>query len=136
MNHFLRRVPTFLFIGLLVTLFVLAWLFPSAGPRLGMAFLAASLLVACFFIVQGQRAAYRRGAITRRVFLQNVLVEVTGVGLAMVLAGVLGRAAAGMVTAQVGDGLVRFLAGSLIGLVAGLIAGFLVSRVLVRRLVR
>jgi hypothetical protein len=136
MNYFSRKAPTLLFIGLLVSLFVLAWLFPAAGPGLGMAFLALSLGIASFFIVQEHRAAYRQGRITGRTFLQNVAVEITSVGLAMVLAGLLGRAVAARVTEQIGDALVRFLAGGMIGLVAGLAAGFFLNRVFVGRLVR
>ena len=117
-----------IFIGLLLALFVMAWLFPAAGPRLGLAFLVLSVLIASFFIVQRHRAGYCQGMITRRMFLQNVAVEVTGVGLAMVLASSLGRAVAATVIEQIGDELVRFLAAILIGLIAGLTVGLFVNR--------
>ena len=127
MNHFLRRSRPLIFIALLLAMFILAWLFPSAGPRLGLAFLILSLLIASFFILQEYRAAYRQGRITRRVFLQNVAVEVSGVGLAMVLSGLLGKTVAATVTEQIGDALVRFLVAILIGLIAGLRVGLLVG---------
>jgi hypothetical protein len=123
--------PAFVFAGLLAALFVIGALFPSAGPRLGMGLLVLSLLLASLVSVRRQRDACRRGAITRRVFLRNVLVEVTGAGGAMVLAAMLGSALAAIVTAGMPGGhdmLVRFAVGCGTGLLAGLVVGMLVSR--------
>ena len=129
MNHFSRKGRALVFIALLVALFILGALFPSAGPGLGMVFLVLSLLLTSYFIVRRQREACRRGEISRLVFLRNVAVEVTGAGGAMVLAGLLGRTLAGLAVAQIGDELLRFLLGAGVGLLAGLAVGMLVSRI-------
>ena len=128
MNHFSGRGRSLIFITLLLALFTLAGLFPSAGPGLGLVFLVLSLLLTSFFIVRKQREAYRRGEITRGVFLRNALVEVTGAGAAMVCAGLLGRLLAGLAVEQIGDEMPRFVLGSGIGLLAGLAVGIFVSR--------
>jgi hypothetical protein len=128
MKHFSRKAPTLIFLALLAAFFGLAGLFPSAGARLGMACLALSLLLASFFIVRQQRAAYRRGGMRRSLFLWNVAVEVTGLGLAMVMAGTLGRTVAALAVDTGGDALVRFTVAIGIGLLAGPVAGLLVSR--------
>ncbi len=135
MQHFLRKSHLLIFIVLLLALFALAWLFPAAGPRLGMVFLVVSLLMASFFIVREQRTAYWQGRIPRGTFMRNVTVEVAAVGLAMVLAGLLGRALGAPVTEQIGDAVVRLLVAILIGLIAGLTVGLLFNWILEGRLV-
>jgi hypothetical protein len=124
----LTRYLHFILISLLLALFVLAWLFPGAGTLVGTAFVLLSFSIVSVAIVRKQRDSYSRGRISRGMFLRNVVLEITGTGLTMVAAGLLGRTLAGMLTAQVNDDLVRFAAGMGIGLLAGILVGLFVSQ--------
>jgi len=74
-------------------------------------------------VLEKHREACRQGKITRRVFIRNVLLESTGILLAMLLAGVVGRYMAGIATRQIEDGLIRVIAGILVGILVGMGVG-------------
>jgi hypothetical protein len=123
MTAFCRKYSTIILILLLVTLLVLARLFPSAGLKLGIVFLLISFFIASLAVLEKHKEAYRLGSITRGVFIRNAALEITGAGLAMALAGLLGRYAAQVATQQIGDDLIRIIAGMIVGLLVGISVG-------------
>jgi hypothetical protein len=128
MNIFSKKYSALVLIPLVLGIFSLAWSFPAAGYIITIVFLAGSFLLVSFAIVQKQRSLYRQGITTREVFLRNVFVEITGTGLGMVLAGLLGRYIADFVTPPIQHDLAKFMAGIAIGLLSGILMGMLVSR--------
>jgi hypothetical protein len=135
MIAFLRKYSTVILLSLLLILLVLAWLFPSAGLKLGIAFLFLSFLIASLVVLEKHKKAYRNGQITRSVFIRNAVIEITGTGLVMLLAGLLGRVAAGLATQAINHELFRMIAGVVVGLLVGLGLGMLAKQTL-RRLVK
>ena len=125
MTAFFKKHCTLILISFLVTLLVLAWIFPSERLFLGITFLLFSFLIASLAVIEKQREAYRLGKLTRAVFLRNTILEITGTGLAMLLAGLLGRYVAQAATQQIGDELIRVIAGIGIGLLVGISVGTL-----------
>ena len=123
MAAFFRKYSTPILSLLLVTLLILSWMFPSSGLLLGIIFLSFSFFISSSAVLEKHREAYRRGKVGRSIFIRNVLLEGTGILLAMLLAGVLGRVLAGMATRQIGSGLVRVIAGILVGLLVGMGVG-------------
>jgi hypothetical protein len=125
---FLRKHTTLILISLLLAMCILAWYFPSARPVLGIVFLSLSFLLVSSTLVHKHMEAYRKGAISRSVFLRNIALDLTGTGLAMISAGLLARVAAELATRQIDDDLLRFAAGILLGLLIGLAVGGLVKQ--------
>jgi hypothetical protein len=128
MTAFLKKHSTPILFFVLLTLLVLAWHYPSAGLKLGIVFLLFSLVTASVAALEGHKKAYRAGKIARGMFIRSAVLEITGILLAMTLAGVLGRPIARMATQQIGDGLIRVIAGILVGLLAGIGVGFIVRQ--------
>ena len=79
-------------------------------------------------IVAEQKKAYREKHITRTKLVLNVLSEITLILLAMLSAALLGRWIADIATQQIGNQLIRFIAGMVMGLLAGMGVGFLVKQ--------
>ena len=120
MTTFFRKHSTPILFLLLLTLLVLAWLFPSAGLLLGIIFLLLSFFIAGFAVLGKHKEAYRQGKIGRSVFIRNAVLEITGILFAMVLAGLLGRYIAKIATQQMNNDLIRVIAGIMIGLLVGI----------------
>jgi uncharacterized protein YacL len=123
MTTFFRKHSTPILLVLLVTLLLLSWLFPSSGLLLGIIFLFFSFFITSSAVLEKHREAYRQGKIARRVFIRNVLLEGTGILLAMLLAGLLGRYMAAIATRQIDNGLVRVIAGIVVGMLVGMGVG-------------
>jgi hypothetical protein len=134
MTAFFKKHSTLILLSLLVILLVLAWVFPSAGLRLGIAFLLISFFLTSWLVLEKHKEAFRKGEITRGHFIRNAVIEISGTWLIMGLAGLLGRTAAGIATQPIGNDLLRVLAGLGVGLVVGLGVGMLAKKTL-RRLV-
>ena len=134
MTTFLTKHSTMILMSGLVILLVLAWVFPTAGLKLGIAFLLLSFLLASLVVQEKHRKAYRKEAITRNVFIRNAVLEISGAFLVMLLAGLLGKYAAEVVTQQIGNDPIRVIAGIVVGLVVGMGVGMLAKKTL-RRLV-
>jgi hypothetical protein len=120
MTAFLKKHITIILLSLLVTLLVLAWLFPSAGLKLGIAFLLLSFLLVSWLVLEKQKNVYCDGLVTRGIFIRNAVIEISGLWIVMTLAGLLGRDAAGFATRQIGDGLLRTVTGIGVGLLVGI----------------
>jgi hypothetical protein len=135
MTTLLQKYSTSILISLLLAVLVLAWLFPSAGFFLGILFLILSFFITSAAVIAKHSEKYGQGKITRRVFIRTVALEITGIWLAMILAGLLGRAIAGIATQQITDALTKLIIGILIGLLIGIGVGVFVSQTW-RRLVK
>lgn len=134
MITFFKKHSTVILMSLLLVLLVLAWIFPSSGLKLGIAFLLLCFFITSIVVLEKHQKAYRKGEIPRDRFIRNAVIEIAGTGLVMILAGWLGRMAAGIVTQPIGHALVRVVAGITVGLLVGLGIGFLAKKTL-RRLV-
>ena len=128
MMAFLRKHSTLILMSLLLTMLALAWLFPSAGLKLGIVFLLLSFFIASLLLLEKHQKAYREGKIKRGIFIRNGALEISGVFLVMLLAGPLGRRLAEVVTQGIGHDLVRPVAGIVIALLVGLGVGTLVRK--------
>lgn len=135
MTAFITKHSTIVLMSGLLTLLILAWVFPSAGLRLGIAFLLLSFLIASLVVLEKHKKAYRGEAITRNVFIRNGALEISGTFLVMLLAGLLGRSAAEVLTQQIENDPVRLIAGIGVGLTVGIGVGTLAKKTL-RRLVK
>ena len=129
-----KKHSTAILMSLLLILLILAWIFPASGLKLGIVFLLLICLFTSLVVLEQHQKAYRKGEITRAVFIRNSTIEISGTGLVMVLAGLLGRAAAEFATQPIQHELFRVIAGIVVGLLVGLGVGLLAKKTL-RRLV-
>lgn len=113
---------------LLLVLLLSMWLLPSATSVLGIALIAISLSIAVFSILRKHRTAYLQGRLTRAALVRNTFLDVSGILLAVALAGLLGRYVVGLVTRPISNDLARLIAGILLGLLVGIGVGLLVNR--------
>lgn len=120
----MKLIPFLLLLVLLLSL----WLLPSATSALGIALIAISLGVALFAILKKHRIAYLQGRLTRAAFLRNIFLDMFGILLAVILAGLLGRYVAGLVARPISNDLWRLIATILIGLLVGIGVGLFVNR--------
>lgn len=134
MTAFFTKHSTVILMSGLVILLILAWIFPSAGLKLGITFLLLSFLIASLAVLEKHKKAYVKGEITRGVFIRNAVLEISGGFIIMILAGLLGRSAAEIATQQIGNDIIRLIAGIMVGLAIGLGVGILAKKTL-RRLV-
>ena len=128
MTAFFKKHSTLILASMLVTLLILAWIFPSERLFLGITFVLFSFLIASLAALEKHMETYHQGKSTRSLFLRNTVVEITGTGLAMMLAGLLGRQAAQVAAQQVGDDLLRVLVGIIVGLLVGMGVGALARK--------
>jgi hypothetical protein len=113
---------------LIVTLVVVSLLSPSTAGILGITILLLGLVLTSITIIRRHRQAYLQGYISRAVYARNVIFEISGVLLAMILAAWIGNRIALLVTHQIDNTLTRFLAIILIGLLIGVAVGTLVKK--------
>jgi hypothetical protein len=132
MTDFLSKYSTFILSSLLVLMLALAWAFPSAGLKIGTIFLLSSFLLAAAAVLHRHQKAYRKGEIGRKIFIRNAAIEISGVFLVMMLAGLLGRMAAEAATQGIAHELLRLLGGIGVGLLVGLGVGILGKKTLRR----
>ena len=115
-------------VSLILVLMLSAWLLPSAMPVLGIAIIVISLSIAFFSVFRKHRMAYRQGSLTRAAFLRNTFLDIFGILLAVVLAGLLGRYIIGMVARPISNNTARLIAAIIVGLLVGLGVGLFVNR--------
>jgi hypothetical protein len=128
MTAFFKKYSTIILISFLVTLLILSWIIPSERLFLGITFLLFSFLIASAAVIEKQKEPYRRGRITRGAFIRNAALEIIGTGLAMIAAGMLGKHAAELATQQIGNDLIRIIAGMMVGLLVGVSVGALARK--------
>jgi len=95
---------------------------------LGAIFLLFSLVMTSSAIVDKHRRAYLHNQITRSIFLRNVVLEIMGIVLAMILAGLLGRYVAEIATKQITDDLTKYVTGIAAGLLVGIGTGIFIKQ--------
>ena len=123
-----RSYLPILSIALLLALIAIFFLVPAwAGTALSIALITSSA-IAIFSAVQKQIQLFREKPTGRFRLVLNVLLEIMGILLAMVLAGLLGRYIAQLGTAQISSHLTKMVAGIMISLLAGMGMGILVTR--------
>ena len=128
MIYFFKKYSTIILISILLMLLMLAWIFPAERLFLGITFVLSSFVITSAAILEKHQEAYHQGRVTRRAFIRKALLEITGAGLAMILAGVVGRYAAVLTVQQINDGLLRLITGLLVGLLVGLGVGTLAKK--------
>ena len=128
MTTVFRNHSTLISIALFLAILITIWLFPSTGLMLGIIFLLFSFVVASSAIFNKHREAYLQGKITRVIFMRNILVEIIGILLALILAGLCGPYIAKIATGQINNDLTRLIAAIIISLLAGMGIGVLVKR--------
>ena len=111
------------FVLLAVAFFAPGWAGLTAGILI---FLIVAMSL--FGVVRNQTKLHREKRINRITLVRNVLYEVMGILLAMILAFVIGRYITEIATGQIGNDLIRFIAAIVISLLAGMSVGFLVKR--------
>jgi hypothetical protein len=125
MTAFCKKHSTLILLSFLAALLILGWIIPAERLFLGITFLVFSFLIASLAVIEKYKEAYLQDKISRARFFSNIVLEITGTGLTMCAAGLLGRAAAQAATQQIGDDLLRVMAGILIGLLVGISVGVL-----------
>ena len=125
MFKFISAYLPILLITLLLAMILLApgW----AGIVVSIA-LFISFAIAVFSVFQNQMRLYREKHKSRHKLVLNVLLEIMGILLAMVLASLLGRYIAQLGIAQISNDLIKMVACILIGLLAGMGMGILVTQ--------
>jgi hypothetical protein len=113
----------------LLTFLILVWWFPSVGLILAVIFLLFSLIIASFSVVKKHKQAYLRGEISRIVFVRNLILEILGILLIIMVASVLAQYIAEIATRQIYDDVTKFIAGTLVGLLVGLAVGIFSQRI-------
>ena len=115
-------------IALLLALIAIFFLAPGWAGAAAVIALSISFAISIFLVVHKQMTLYKEKPTSRVRLALNVLFEITGVLLAMLLAGLLARYIAQMGIAQISNDLTKLIAGIVIGLLAGMGVGFLVKR--------
>lgn len=87
-----------------------------------------TLTMAIGAILREQKKSYREKRITKTKLVLNVISEIMLILLAMTSAALLGRWISDMATQQIGNPLIRFVAGMVLSLLAGMGVGFLVKQ--------
>jgi len=123
MTTFFKKYQTPIFAFLILALFISVWLFPSTAMWLGLIILRSCLIATSYMIIRKQQQAYLQGKISRTILIRNVCIEITGILIALILAGLLGRILAEIGTRSLSNDLIRLIAGIVIGLLVGLAVG-------------
>jgi len=119
---------TLISIALLLAVIAL-WQFPSTRLIVFLIFLLFGVARAFASVIAKHRAAHLRGRITSVVFVRNVLIETTGLLLAIVLAGLLGRYIAQIATQHISNDLIKLAAGIATGLLVGIGVGVVMHHI-------
>ena len=128
MSKSIRSYLPILCIALLLALIAIFFLAPTwAGTAVRIALIISSA-IAIFSAVQKQMQLFREKPTSRFKLVLNILLEIMGILLAMVLAGLLGRYMVQLGTAQISNDLTKMVAGIVISLLAGMGMGILVTR--------
>jgi hypothetical protein len=113
---------------LIAVLIVVSLLSSSVGGILGTIILLFGLVLSGITLIRKHRESYLQGQISRIVYIRNVIFEIIGVLIAMILAAWIGNHIALLATRQIDNTLTRFVAVILIGLFVGISVGTLVKK--------
>ena len=120
----LKNHSTTIFALLLLTMLVLIWLFPSSKLIIETIFLLFSFVIASSVVIAKNKESYDQGN-----FVRNTILDVFGILLAMVLAGLLANHIAQIAIGQTGNSLAK----SIVAVVTGLLVGMGI-RILTKRI--
>jgi hypothetical protein len=123
-----KFISAYLPILLIALLLAMIFLAPGWAGAIVSVALILSFAIAILPVVQKQMKLYQKNPASRVRLGLNVLLEIMGILLAMVLAGLLGKYIAQISTAQISNGLTKLIAGIAISLLAGMGMGILVKR--------
>lgn len=124
MMTWLKNHSTTIFALLLLTMLVLIWLFPSSKLIIETIFLLFSFVIASSAVIAKNKESYDQGN-----FVRNTILDVFGILLAMVLAGLLANHIAQIAISQTGNGLAKSFVAVVMGLLVGMGAGILTKRI-------
>jgi hypothetical protein len=113
---------------LLLGVLLVAWLLPTSGLGIGIILLLFSLVLAVVTVFEKHRKTYFEGRITHVTFRRNLVFDVAGILLAVIMAGILSRYLAGIAAGQIPNDITRLIVGIMIGLVVGIAVGMLINR--------
>lgn len=128
MRDILLRSWTPLSLLLILMLLAGAVFLPTRANAIATVVVILSLSIAAYAVVQKHIRLQQSRPAGKIIMARNILVEFTGILLAMLLAGVLGKYAAEILTHQFGDGLTKLIMGIVTGALIGLAVGMLVRR--------
>jgi MFS family permease len=123
-----RKYSMIISVLLFLSLLICIWLFPSFGLIFTILFILCGFVLASFPVIEKHRQAYLQGKISRGIYVRNILFDVAGILLTLILAALLGRYMAEIATRQIGNELTKLIAGILIGLLIGLAVGIFVKQ--------
>jgi hypothetical protein len=128
MANFFKKYQAIIFVLLVVALFFSALLSPSIGMIPGLIIVLFGFLAASSMIILKHRESYLQGKNSRSVSVRGACLEITGILLAMVLAGLLGWHLARLATGHIGNDLARVATAIGIGLLVGVGMGLIFRR--------
>jgi hypothetical protein len=108
---------------------VSVWQIPSARFMFAMILLLFGITRVFAYVIAKHRKAHLQAEITSFVFMRNVLIEITGFLLALILAGMLGQYIAQAVTQAISNDLIKFAVSIAIGLAVGIGVGILMHHI-------
>ena len=111
---------------LIITLLATVWIKATAGIVLTLIFLLFVLSATSYTIIQKNRKACQQGFISRSTSIKNTCLEISAVLLAMILAALVGRYLADMITGGINSTPVKLITGIGLGLLAGWVVGLFV----------
>jgi len=124
----LLRYWTPLSIILILVLFAGAFFVPVWANAIALAVVLLSLSIAAYSIVH-KHIRLHQGKPTNKIkTARNILLEMTGILLAMLMAGLLGRYGVGTITGQIDNELMKLIVGIIMGMLIGLTTGVVIQR--------
>ena len=124
----LLRYRMHLSIILILVLFAGSFFVPIWANAIALAVVLLSLIIALYYVVS-KHIRINQGKPTNKIRMtRNILLELTGILIAMLLAGLAGRYGAEALTHQIGDKWMKLTVGILIGLLTGLGVGIVFRR--------
>ena len=108
---------------------VSVWQIPSARFMFTMILLLFSITRVFALVIAKHRKAHLQTEITSFVFVRNVLIEITGIMLALILAAMLGPYVARAVTQAISNDLIKFAVSIAAGLLVGIGVGILMHHI-------
>jgi hypothetical protein len=127
LTNLLRYWPL-LSIVMILALITGAIVMPDWANAIAMVAVILGPAIAAYSVIHKHLRLHRDESASKNRTARNILVESTGILLAMLLAGILGRYIAGIVAGQVNDELTKLIVSVLTGMSIGLAVGFLVRR--------
>ena len=114
-------------IVLIFMLFGVFFFMPGwAGVTVGIMF-SLSIAMTIFTVLQKHKNLYREKPTSKIKLVRNMLFEIMGILTAMILAGLLARTVAQIVTLQINNDLIRVATGIITGLLVGIGVGVLIQ---------